>query len=224
MQIFSINVHRRKKRSYENLSPNEYHIQNNFNPERRATTQGSNCQRYELLFAFGMELYESSRRSGRRSSQRRRRTNETKNKPNNPNFEGCGKLWQSLGMWAVICIWRTIPGGLMSVETESCEYSTLSFAFGMDPSCYDRPPSLGDPAVGVRMDIVCLVLCCMLLQLLFVGCLCFDWCPPFYVLLRAIPTSWGSSCRRQGLPVHLAWSSYESSKRSGRRNKRTRKM
>ena len=86
------------------------------------------CRRYGLLFAFGMELYESSRRSGRRSSQRRRRTRKeerTKNKPNNPNIEGCGKLWQSLGMWAVICIWRAIPGGLMSVETESCEYSTL---------------------------------------------------------------------------------------------------
>ena len=128
-----------------------------------ASSYPHRCRKYGLLSASGMELYESSRRSGRRSSQRRRGTNETKNKPNNPNFEGCGKLWQSLGMWAVICIWRTIPGGLMSVETESCEYSTLSFAFGMDPSCYDRPPSLGDPAVGVRMDIVCLVLCCMLL-------------------------------------------------------------
>ena len=130
-------------------------------PLRAPTVRDMSCYlhlAWNSTRAVGGAAGEAARGAGGRG-----RKNGTKNKPNNPNFEGCGKLWQSLGMWAVICIWRTIPGGLMSVETESCEYSTLSFAFGMDPSCYDRPPSLGDPAVGVRMDIVCLVLCCMLL-------------------------------------------------------------
>ena len=129
----------------------------------------------------GMELYES------RGAGERGRRNGTKNKPNNPNIEGCGKLWQLLGMWAVIWLARHSRGGwcLLKtnlVNTRRCDlHLAWTYLASIDAyhvtSCYERSPPVGDPAVGDK-----------------------------------------------GLPLHLAWNSYESSKRSGRRSKRTRKM